>query len=81
PAEYKEYAGIDLEIAEEYFGTVVTDEAVMDADGVVTSYTAPDLSDVDLVLVGMNSPDNGEEFDGPGMDPDTGAYYPLSLQY
>ncbi len=81
PAEYKEYPGLDLDVAAEYFGTVVTDEAVMDENGVVTSYTAPDLSDVDLVLVGMNSPDNGGTFTNAGRDPETKEFYPLSLQY
>ncbi|MGO4784718.1 glycoside hydrolase family 3 N-terminal domain-containing protein [Cryobacterium sp. W22_MBD10_FK3] len=81
PAALTEYPGLTLEVAEEYFGTVVTDEAVTDAEGVVTSYTAPDLSDVDLVLVGMNSPDNGGTFTNAGRDAATGEFYPLSLQY
>ena len=34
----------------EIFGTVVTDEVVLDDEGVATSITAPDLSDVDLEL-------------------------------
>ncbi|WP_454728340.1 glycoside hydrolase family 3 N-terminal domain-containing protein [Cellulosimicrobium protaetiae] len=81
PGEYTEGAGIDLEVAEQYFGTVVTDEAVMDADDKVTSYTAPDLSDVDLVLVGMDSPDNGGTFSNIGHDVENDTWYPLSLQY
>ncbi|WP_238343777.1 glycoside hydrolase family 3 N-terminal domain-containing protein [Microbacterium sp. RG1] len=81
PAEYKEYAGIDLEVAEEYFGTVLTDEVVLDENEQVVSYTAPDLSDVDLVLVGLNSPDNGGTFTNAGRDPETKEFYPLSLQY
>lgn len=81
PAEYTEYPGLDLDVAAEYFGTVVTDEAEMNEDGVVISYTAPDLSDVDLVLVGMNSPDNGGTFTNAGRDGETGEFYPLSLQY
>ncbi|NTW41369.1 MAG: glycoside hydrolase family 3 protein [Cellulomonadaceae bacterium] len=81
PATVTEYPGLTLEVAEEYFGTVVTDEAVLDADGNVTSYTAPDLSNVDLVLAGMNSPDNGGTFTNAGKDAVTGEYYPLSLQY
>lgn len=81
PGEYVEGPGLDVETAEQYFGTVVTDEAVEDADGVVTSYTAPDLSDVDLVLVGMTSPNNGSNFTSAGQDAETGAWYPLSLQY
>ncbi|WPF82608.1 glycoside hydrolase family 3 C-terminal domain-containing protein [Sanguibacter sp. 4.1] len=81
PGEYVEGPGLDVETAEQYFGTVVTDEAVEDADGVVTSYTAPDLTDVDLVLVGMTSPNNGSNFTSAGQDAETGAWYPLSLQY
>ncbi|MHA7132865.1 glycoside hydrolase family 3 N-terminal domain-containing protein [Oerskovia turbata] len=81
PGEYIEGAGLDLEVAKEFFGNVVTDEAVTDADGKVTSYTAPDLSEVDLVLVGMDSPDNGSNFTKAGRDAETGAWYPLSLQY
>ncbi len=81
PGEYTEGAGIDLEVAEQYFGTVLTDEAVTDADDKVTSYTAPDLSDVDLVLVGMDSPDNGGTFSNIGHDVENDTWYPLSLQY
>ncbi|HZK05909.1 MAG TPA: glycoside hydrolase family 3 N-terminal domain-containing protein [Actinomycetaceae bacterium] len=80
-AEYVEGPTLAVEVAEEYFGTVVTDEAVTDADGVVTSYTAPDLADVDIVLVGMNSPDNGGTFSNVGHDVETDEWYPLSLQY
>jgi beta-glucosidase len=81
PGEYTEGPGLTVEIAEQYFGTVVTDEAVEDADGKVTSYTAPDLSDVDLVLVGMDSPSSGAVFANSGHDEATGEWYPLSLQY
>ena len=81
PGEYTEAAGLDIETAEQYFAKVVTDEAVMDADGKVTSYTAPDLSEVDVVLVGMTSPNNGDNFTSAGLDADTGEFYPLSLQY
>lgn len=81
PAEYTEYAGLDLEVAEEFFGTVLTDEVELDENEQVVSYTAPDLSDVDLVLVGMNSPDNGGTFTNAGRDAETKEFYPLSLQY
>lgn len=81
PGEYTEGPSIDVETAEKYFGKVVTDEAVTDADGVVTSYTAPDLSDVDIVLVGMDSPDNGGNFSNVGHDLENDTWYPLSLQY
>ncbi|WP_263121254.1 glycoside hydrolase family 3 protein [Cellulomonas sp. RIT-PI-Y] len=81
PGEYTEGPGLTVEIAEEYFAEVVTDEAVKDADGKVTSYTAPDLSDVDLVLVGMDSPNSGAVFANSGHDTETDEWYPLSLQY
>lgn len=81
PAEYVEGPGLDVEVAEQLFGTVVTDEAVTDADGRVTGYTAPDLSEVDVVLVGMSSPNNGGTFTSAGEDTTTGEWYPLSLQY
>jgi beta-glucosidase len=81
PGEYSEGPGLTVEIAEQYFGKVVTDEAVMDENDQVTSYTAPDLSDVDLVLVGMDSPSSGAVFANSGHDETTGEWYPLSLQY
>ncbi len=81
PAEYTEAPGLDVETAEQYFAKVVTDEAVLDENDQVVSYTAPDLSDVDIVLVGMASPDNGSNFTGAGRDSETGETYPLSLQY
>jgi beta-glucosidase len=81
PGSYSEGPTLNVEIAEQYFGAVVTDEPVLDENEEVTSYETPDLSDVDLVLVGMDSPDNGDTFSAPGKNPDDGSYYPLSLQY
>ncbi|PKQ25909.1 MAG: glycoside hydrolase family 3 [Actinobacteria bacterium HGW-Actinobacteria-4] len=81
PAAYTEAPGLTIDVAERYFANVVTDEAVMDADGVVTSYTAPDLSTVDIVLVGMASPDSGGNFSNVGHDRETDEWYPISLQY
>lgn len=81
PAEYVQGQSINEEAAEEYFGTVVTDEIEFDENDQVVSYTAPDLSDVDLVVVGMESPDNGSNFSNAGLDTETGEFYPLSLQY
>ncbi|MFV0425460.1 MAG: glycoside hydrolase family 3 N-terminal domain-containing protein [Beutenbergiaceae bacterium] len=72
---------LDLDVAQQYFGTVVTDEVLLDSNAVVSGYQAPDLSDVDLVVVGMDGPDNGDFFASPGLDLDDGQYYPLSLQY
>ncbi|MGI6879738.1 glycoside hydrolase family 3 N-terminal domain-containing protein [Microbacterium sp. gxy059] len=81
PAVYTEGETVDVETAEQYFGTVLTDEVELDENDEVVSYTAPDLSDVDLVLVGMDNPNNGTNFDEAGWDAETEEYYPLSLQY
>jgi beta-glucosidase len=69
-------ATIDTEVLARYVGTVVTDEPVTGADGTVTGYTMPDLSDVDLALVGMDSPAESRAY-----DEETDTYYPMSLQY
>lgn len=94
PGTYVEDATISIDVAKQYFGTVLTDEMELeepDENGVqrVISYTAPDLSDVDLVLVGMPSPDNGTLFSNAGhhlvKDEDGNVteehWYPFSLQY
>lgn len=81
PEQYFEGPGIQVEVAQKYFARVVTDEAVLDDDNKVIGYQAPDLSDVDLVLVGMSSPDNGTHFGPVGHDAQSGQWYPLSLQY
>ncbi|MDN6208509.1 MAG: glycoside hydrolase family 3 C-terminal domain-containing protein, partial [Lactococcus sp.] len=73
---------MDIETAEKYFGEVVTDTEVKDDEGNVTDYEQPDnLDDVDLVIAGMASPDNGENFSFAGIKEDSETYYPLSLQY
>lgn len=71
---------MNLEVAKLYFKDVVTDTDVLDAEGKVIGFEAPDLSEVDLVLVGMQSPNNGSAFSSAGFQPDEG-WYPLSLQY
>lgn len=81
PGDYDEGPTLSIEAAEQYFGEVVTDEAVMNDDEQVESYEAPDLSDVDLVLVGMANPENGGNFTNTGRVGDTDEWYPLSLQY
>jgi beta-glucosidase len=73
-----------IEVAKKYFREVVTDMPVKDANGNVTGYETPDLSDVDLVLVGMFSPNNGGLFTSAGLLTDKDGnrtFYPLSLQY
>ncbi|MFT3942850.1 MAG: glycoside hydrolase family 3 N-terminal domain-containing protein [Ancrocorticia sp.] len=75
------YATLDVESAEAVFGKVVTDEIVLDDSGQVKEIITPDISDVDIVLVGMKSPDNGSLTSGAGRDAKTGEWYPLSLQY
>ncbi|MFV0426123.1 MAG: glycoside hydrolase family 3 N-terminal domain-containing protein [Beutenbergiaceae bacterium] len=72
---------LDLDVASQYFGEVVTDEVELDENDQVVSFTAPDLSEVDLVLVGMRSPNNGDTVSSAGYDTEAGQYYPLSLQY
>lgn len=79
-AEVTEGMTLDEELLKKYFAAVVTDEVVDNGDGTY-SYTAPDLSNVDLVLVGMKSPNAGAVFANSGLDAETGKYYPLSLQY
>ncbi len=80
-AAYTEGPTLDLDVAAQFFGNVVTDEIEYDADGKVVSYTAPDLSDVDIVLVGMDSPKTGAVFGNSGYDAETDTWYPMSLQY
>lgn len=83
-ATYTEGPTVDLDVAAEYFGEVVTDTVELDADGKVVSYTAPDLTDVDLVLVGMDSPNSGGTFTNAGLtvaEDGTKTWTPLSLQY
>jgi len=77
--EYSQGPTFSLELAEKYFGKVVTDEVELDGDGKVVKYTAPDLSDVDLVLAGIKPPQQGGLFSG--YDAKTQTYIPISLQY
>lgn len=75
---------MSIEIAKKYFKEVITDIPVKDANGEITGYDPPDLSDVDLVLVGMYSPNNGTNFSYAGLKTDDAGqrtFYPLSLQY
>lgn len=81
-SEYTYGPTIAPEAAEAYFGKVVTDEVEVDDDGKVTGFKQPNLKDVDVVLVGLSSPNNGYDFGpNPGYDPETGEYLPISLQY
>ncbi|QGF22616.1 hypothetical protein [Raineyella fluvialis] len=58
---------LSVEVAKKYFKEVRTDTEVKDADGNVVGFQATDLKGVDLVLVGMRSPDNGTNFSKAGM--------------
>lgn len=83
-AQYTEGPTVDVEVAKQYFGEVVTDEAVTDADDKVTSYTAPDLSDVDMVIVGLDNPNNGGVFASQGLtekEDGSRSWWTVSLQY
>lgn len=81
PAAYTEGASLDIAAAEGIFGTVLTDTVELDDEGMVTSMTAPDLTGVDAVLVGLRSPNNGNPFTASGLDQETGEWYPFSLQW
>lgn len=73
---------LSVEVASEYFGEVITDTEITDEEGNVTGFEQPEnLDNVDLVLVGMASPDNGDNFSNAGVEEDGSTYYPLSLQY
>lgn len=71
---------LDADIAKQYFKKVLTDTPVLDAEGKIVDYVMPNLHKVDLVLMGMRSPDNGNNFTGAGMNKD-GTFYPLSMQW
>ncbi|GAA1372128.1 glycoside hydrolase family 3 N-terminal domain-containing protein [Luteococcus sanguinis] len=71
---------LDVAVAKQYFKKVLTDTPITDAKGNVVGYTQPDLTRVDMVLVGMRSPDSGNNFTGAGRNAD-GTFYPLSLQW
>ncbi|GAA1398846.1 glycoside hydrolase family 3 N-terminal domain-containing protein [Luteococcus peritonei] len=71
---------LDVAVAKQYFKQVLTDTPITDLKGNVVGYEQPDLSTVDMVLVGMRGPDNGDNFTGAGLTKD-GTFYPLSLQW
>ncbi|WP_392551826.1 glycoside hydrolase family 3 N-terminal domain-containing protein [Orbus wheelerorum] len=71
---------MDIDRAKAYFKTVLTDKAILNDKGEVTGFETPDLSNVDLIIIGMNSPDSGGNFNHAGQRED-GSFYPISLQY
>lgn len=75
PASWSD--SMNIETAKSIYGTVLTDEIVDD------KVVRPDLSNVDKVIVGMRSPNNGSLFNQSGMIVEDGKqkFYPLSLQY
>lgn len=81
PAQYTSGNSLDVDLLKKYFKDVVTDQVELDADKKVISVKAPDLSNVDIVLVGMHSPNNGSPFSKAGWNKDENTWYPLSLQY
>lgn len=82
PTEPSHGPGMDIEVAEQYFGEVITDTEIINEDGELTGFEQPNnLDNVDLVIIGMESPDNGGNFDHAGLDNDGETYYPISLQY
>ena len=82
PANETSGATLDLGILEYFFGTVLTDEIVLDDEGNVYEFippTAEELATVDIVLVGMDTPNNGSQFSNSGHL--NGEWQPLSLQW
>jgi beta-glucosidase len=79
PAQNVSDPTMDVEIAKLYFKEVLTDTPITDSSGKVTGFKAPDVSKADIVIVGMMSPDNGNNFSKAGLK--DGKFYPLSLQY
>ena len=78
---------LNLETAKGIYGKVITDEITIEKDkaGNLTKVNVktPDLSDVDMVIVGMRSPNNGSLFSKAGIQTKDGksSFYPLSLQW
>lgn len=70
---------MDVETAKTYFKEVLTDEPIKGEDEKVTSFKTPDLTKVDMVVVGIQSPNSGGNFSSTGLK--EGKFYPLSLQY
>ena len=87
PAAYTEGMTINEDAAKAYFGEVVTDEAVTekkDDVDIVKEYKAPDLSDVDMVIVGLDNPNSGGTFTNQGLtikEDGSREWWPVSLQY
>lgn len=71
---------MDVATAKNFFKTVLTDKPIVNANGEVIGFETPDLTNVDLIVIGMNSPDSGGNFNHAGQR-DDGSFYPLSLQY
>jgi beta-glucosidase len=77
---------LTIEILERYFYRVVVEEFTIGEDG-FPIFAEPDLSEVDIVLVGMHSPNNGNQHSWMGYCRRsallTGGehWYPLSLQW
>ncbi|MHC5216676.1 glycoside hydrolase family 3 protein [Enterococcus sp. LJL128] len=69
---------MNVDAAKEYFKEVLTDEPIKEGEK-VTGFKAPDLKNVDMIVIGMSSPDNGSPFSSAGLKDD--VFYPLSLQY
>ena len=75
---------LEIGILEHFFGTVLTDEIVLDGDGNVIEFIPPsdaELANVDIVLVGMQTPNNGTMFSNTGFSAATQTWHPLSLQW
>jgi len=68
---------LSVNVLEGLVGAVVTDEVVLTPEGDgVEEFIMPDLSNVDLILIGMTTPQAGSGFNAA-----TGEFFPRSLQW
>lgn len=84
PASQSSSATLDIAVLDYFFGTVLTDEIVLDDDGNVVEFIQPsaeELASVDIVIVGMDTPNNGNQFSSTGFDRDLEEWLPISLQW
>ena len=68
---------LSAEMIGDLVGAVLTDETVLnETEDAVEAFIVPDLSDVDVIIVGMTTPEHNG-----GFSPATGQFIPVSLQW
>ena len=69
-------ASLSEAVLDRFVGDVITDEVVLTAEGDdVEEFVMPDLDSVDLIIIGMGTPEGG------GFDAGTGEFTPRTLQW